>query len=191
MPWCFSLLCPVQEPSSFAPHWVLSISRVSQFLDADKDFPVTQDSHQLRWWREKKRKKKSFKWFKAHFHWTLCYIFSLLPKRGKLEWVHFPPPCLLQHLVVSCWKLEMSWRKRNAKVATRCLCPRHIFGIWVTLFCLVHICDNFYLYPGLFPVHTHQHGRISYLSVSAAAWKHTYTQARSSFFSAGTDGVKV
>lgn len=112
-PHCLLLLCPMLEPSLFAPL------------------------------------------FKAHFA-GLCVTSSHF-YQGGLSWGEFlfPSPWLLQHPGVLCLKLGMSQRKLNAKVGPGCFCPKHIFGILVALFCLVPVCDNFYLYPDLFPVHTH------------------------------------
>lgn len=45
MPQHFSLLCPVLEPISLAPHCIPTAWRAGgQFLDADKDIPMAQDS---------------------------------------------------------------------------------------------------------------------------------------------------
>lgn len=153
MPQHFLLLYPVLEQSSLAPPCIPTAWRAGgQSLNADKDFPMTQDNlrddlsffHHLE--RVMRKQKKIFKWFKAHFRWTLSCILPLVPSGTKLGWVYFPSPWLLQHLLgVSYLKLERFWRERNAKVATDCLCPICSFGIWFTLLCLVRICDTIYI----------------------------------------------
>lgn len=165
---CLSAFHCVGEPRLLALHGISAAWRMGGQFDADKDFLVAQDSlrddlsffHHL----EMVMRKQNFfkKWCKAHFHWNWSCILPLLPSKTEPGSVYFPSPWLLQYLLgVSYLKLERSWRKRNAKVATGCLCPIYSFGIWVTLFCLVRICDSGYLYPVLFPVHSHQHCRIS------------------------------
>jgi len=70
MPPLVLLLCPVLEPSSLAPHCVPAAWRVGgQFLHAEKDFPMTQDSlrddlsffHHLEIVMRKQKQKKVFK----------------------------------------------------------------------------------------------------------------------------------
>lgn len=101
MPQHFSVLCPVLDPSSLPPHCIPAAWRVGgQFLNADKDFPMAQDSlrddlsffHYLEMVMRKQEPKKSL----GQSSFSLDYLASshlCQEGQGWGEFIFHPPVC--------------------------------------------------------------------------------------------------